>query len=499
MDHSATTPYNTSIKAVKQVFQGLEPLVWGPRGGFDWTPFGEKTVIRGGIGLFADLYPGLLASRAITNLPNVATFVIDSGPISPAATGNVFTQASASNTALQGGFSSGGTLATIQTAVAAAGSTFSPPSMVAFATRVVNPKYVKWNLEIEHSIGVKTAVSVNYAGNHGYDLFTQNRSLNAYCAVTASYQTSGCPAAFEDLPSAAPDPRFGNIREYDNGGIANYAGLTGSIKQRVTKGFTGTLNYTWSHTLDELYEGGIEPFNNLNNPSLTVAIDPYNVRKYNYASADQDIRSLLTANFYWELPFKTRDANLNEVFGGWTLSGTVQRTSGTPFSVYDTNISTKLLGNAASARALAQMNIAGTGNCGRPDPNSPCYTKSQFTAGQFLDTTTTPVTPYIPWQTAWGGGFNKSRNNFRGPGYFDSDLTLAKQIHVTEKGVIFSFGAEAINFFNHPNFDRPYGSLRSGHFGKITETVGQPNSPYGNFQGSAANGRIIEAVLKVKF
>lgn len=493
MDHTATTPYNTSIKAVKQVFQGLEPLVWGPRAGFDWTPFGEKTVIRGGFGLFADLYPGLLGSRAIVNLPNVSSFTITSGPISPDASGSVFSQASASNTALQSGYSSGGTLATIQQAVKAAGSTFSTPSLTAFATRVVNPKYLKWNLEIEHSIGVKTAVSVNYAGNHGYDLFTQNRSLNAYCTVAK------CPNGFEDLPSAAPDPRFSNIREYDNGGIANYAGLTGSIKQRVTKGFTGTLNYTWSHTLDELYEGGIEPFNNLENPSLTVAIDPVNVRKYNYASADQDIRSLLSANFYWDLPFKTRDANLNEVFGGWTLSGTVQRTSGTPFSAYYTTIDTSLLSNAANARVLAQMNTAGTGNCGRPDYNSPCFKASQFQKEVDADPTANPPTPGVPFQMAWGGGYNKRRNNFTGPGYFDTDLTLAKRIHVTENGLIFSFAAEAINFFNHPNFDRPIGSLSNPNFGVIMQTVGQPNSPYGNFQGSAANGRIIEAVLKVKF
>jgi hypothetical protein len=100
---------------------------------------------------------------------------------------------------------------------------------------------------------------------------------------------------------------------------------------------------------------------------------------------------------------------------------------------------------------------------------------------------------------AWGGGFNMRRNNFTGPGYFDSDITLAKQIHVSDRGVVFSFAAEAINFFNHPNFDRPIGSLSSATFGTIQETVGQPNSPYGNFQGSAVNGRVIEAVLKLKF
>jgi len=133
--------------------------------------------------------------------------------------------------------------------------------------------------------------------------------------------------------------------------------------------------------------------------------------------------------------------------------------------------------------------VKGTGSCGRPNTNSPCFTSSQFQKHSAT----------VPYQMAWGGGYNMRRNNFTGPGYFDSDLTLLKNVRVSEKGVVFSFGAEAINFFNHPNFDRPVGSLSSGSFGKITETVGQPNSPYGNFQGSAANGRIIESELKVKF
>ena len=483
MNHSASTPYNASILTVKTAFPGLEFGVFGPRGGFDWTPLGPKTVIRGGIGLFSDLYPGLLGDRAITNLPNYAVFTITSGAVSPAAAGNVWTQASASNTALQNGFSSGGTLATIQTAVAATGSSFTAPSLTSFASNVKNPKYLKYNLQIEQSIGDKTAISINYAGNHGYDLFNTNRTMNSFCTV------ANCPSGFEGLPAAAPDTRFGNVREYDNGGYANYNGMTVTVRQRVTKGFTGSLNYTWSHTLDELYEGGIEPLNALANPSFGVVIDPSNIPKYNYASADQDVRQLVTGNFYWELPFHVSDADMNQVFGGWVLSGTVQHTTGTPFSAYYTTIDTALLGNAANARVLAQMNVKGTGSCGRPNTNSPCFTSSQFQKHSAT----------VPYQMAWGGGYNMRRNNFTGPGYFDSDLTLLKNVRVSEKGVVFSFGAEAINFFNHPNFDRPVGSLSSGSFGKITETVGQPNSPYGNFQGSAANGRIIESELKVKF
>ena len=117
-------------------------------------------------------------------------------------------------------------------------------------------------------------------------------------------------------------------------------------------------------------------------------------------------------------------------------------------------------------------------------PNA-CLTKSQFLA------TTSPALHQVTF------GSN-ARNFFRGPGYFDTDMSLMKNIRATER-LTFTLGASAYNIFNHPNFDRPISSLSSGSFGKILETVGAPNSPYGNFQGSAVSGRVVQLDLKLKF
>jgi hypothetical protein len=94
---------------------------------------------------------------------------------------------------------------------------------------------------------------------------------------------------------------------------------------------------------------------------------------------------------------------------------------------------------------------------------------------------------------------NTSRNNFRGPGYFNSDFSIFKGFPITEGGMKFTLSASAFNVFNHPNFGNPVGSVTSGLFGQILNTVTPPNSPYGNFQGAAVSGRVLQLGMKFQF
>lgn len=93
---------------------------------------------------------------------------------------------------------------------------------------------------------------------------------------------------------------------------------------------------------------------------------------------------------------------------------------------------------------------------------------------------------------------NQRRNQFRGPGFFDSDLSVNKNFKITER-VAFGLGANFYNVFNHPNFSNPDNNLADSTFGQITTTTAPPTGPYGAFFTGLPSGRIIQFQGKVVF
>ena|SRR5208283_345977 len=73
------------------------------------------------------------------------------------------------------------------------------------------------------------------------------------------------------------------------------------------KGFTGRLNWSWSHANDDVSDGGLRSYGNY---SIGGQIDPTCLRCLNYASADYDIRFYLSASYVWNLPFHSRNGFL---------------------------------------------------------------------------------------------------------------------------------------------------------------------------------------------
>jgi hypothetical protein len=97
----------------------------------------------------------------------------------------------------------------------------------------------------------------------------------------------------------------------------------------------------------------------------------------------------------------------------------------------------------------------------------------------------------------WG---QQRRNQFRGPGYFNTDFAVEKGFGIPKwEGAQFSIGARFFNIFNHPNFAFPIMINGASGFGRIVQTVSSPTSIYGSGLGADASPRLVQLQAKFTF
>jgi hypothetical protein len=480
INHDVNAPYSQLLlNNQAHPFGSIQAINVEPRVGFAWTPNTKywktgSTVIRGGAGLFTDLYPGTLQDNIQANPTANAQYTLGGLPLANTEPGNLYNAqkqcASIFNSVAN---SATGTLNDFLTAAAAAGldGQCAPPNIQSTNTNIKNPTYIEWNMQVQHSITNRLMVDVNYVGNHGTDLFVINPWLNSYAGKTF----------VGGLPAAPPDQRVLNVSNLTNSGISNYNGLSLSVVERAVAGLQFRFNYTYSHTSDDVSNGGVLPYS-LNN-SYLVQLYPTDMH-LNYGNSDYDVRHTISGNYVWTMPFKFSNKALQTVAGGWQMSGTLFYRTGLPFSVID-GATPFGIGNAEGANTsgvvLAQPIAPTAMNCGASAINKPCLQLDQFVAAG-----------------AETGFSNQAKNTYRGPGFFNTDFSLLKTFALTER-VSFSLGANFFNVLNHPNFANPVNDVSNGELGSIISTVVPPTSPYGAFVGSAVSGRLTQVTARITF
>jgi hypothetical protein len=500
--HGADIPYNQSFQTgLTSVIPNVEKVVFQPRLGLAWSP-NSKTVVRAGIGLFSDLYPGAILSAIDTNFPQVNLWNVPGGtlawdlnpPGSTAFPTSGVAVVQNCNSAFNNNYFSGGNLNTYQAAAPNCTNTGSPvgttvngaksvqlvPTLNDVSRSLANPKYVEWNVEIQHQLTPNLRVSANYVGNYGYDELYFNDYLNSF--------------GFGALPSAPADPRVGHVNFLNSGAVSNYNGLTLSIQSNTWHGLSGSFSYTYSHALDEVSNAGLLPFSVIT--SIESQINPYNLRD-NYASADYDARHQLSASYIYELPFKSANRLLNTAIGGWQLSGTMFYRTGFPFSVID--------GATIGGLATENLNATGGSNTQNVILLQPDFSQRNFSnvgscvvSACFGIAGTGSKAPYLfSPATDFTGGI-VGRNAFRGPGFLGGDMSLRKNFHLTER-VGLQVGLNAYNWFNHANYGAPYPNTAAPFFGQVAFMQFPPTSPYGAFAAAATDMRIAQLTAKIIF
>jgi hypothetical protein len=463
---SPSTPYNSIINGHNhQLFNATDKINLAPRFGFAWSPLGPNTVFRGGFGIFDDAFPSIIGDQFMTNLPGLVEVRITQTPWGDTTTSNSpYLQGAASAAAIMSGFDNGASYNTLK---ALLGSQFRTPAIHNQIGTFHTPYWEEWSFGMQQAMGTKTQLGLTYVGNHGVHIPTYNEGLNAY-------GDSGL-----GLPATAPTKIFGVVEQYTSSGISNYNGITANISQRAAYGLSFQFSYTWSHTMDDISNAGGEPYNASQTfGSLQYQINPNCLACNNYGNADYDVRHSFNGTYVWTIPYKFGNSFANQVLGGWILSQNFFWRSSLPLSVIDGNTAITNYGPGETVANVIALN-GQTGSC--VNGNSQCLNPNAFTSSD-----------------AFGAWPNQRRNSYRGPHFFDSDVTVGKNFKLSER-FMFNFTTNFYNIFNHPNFTNPDLNLADGTFGQLTTTAAPPTGPYGSFFPGLPSGRIIQFAGKITF
>ena len=267
------------------------------------------------------------------------------------------------------------------------------------------------------------------------------------------------PTAFGGGVSLPLDQQFLVEQMSTSEGNSNYEAGYISLRKETTHGLAWQLNYTLSRSNDNL---GITQENVFISPT-----DAFNKGR-DYGSSLFDRRHVLNAFFIYDMPFgrshRLSSHNwFDRVIGGWTVTGQITAASGLPITVFDFN-SCEELGNGYGGfcgamlptqghlKASSHYNSDGsvTAFSGSPDSNA-----AKFRQLLFSDP-----------RTGIGAvrGFNR----------WNMDAALTKTIDITER-VKMRFDAQAINVFNHMQFNDPSLDLANpGEFGVVSTEYGNP-------------------------
>ena len=499
LSHEIGQPLDQAIQAkVHGLFPATPLFVWQPRvsAAYEVT---HGTVVHTGFGVFNDIIPAQVADLAATNAPYAPTFVGGIGGqvggvgIVPNVPGSAADATLNAEQSFQNVFGAGGP----PCAGIVAGAPTCPlaVSINTFSSgKLKTPYYYQYNFGIEQQAGKGGAMRLDYVGTRGLH--------EPYQVELNGYQTV-CEGCFAPVPFERPlDQRFGSANEFETNANSSYSGLQASVTEQFG-GLTLKGNYTLSHCLDEVSNGGLLAFSTQG----ILSPLPGELRRQ-YGNCDYDVRHNVSAFGIYQLPFGSSRPLLQSLFGGWSFSETAILHSGLPFTVLSQPYTAG--GNGVFQGSGPQF--------ARRVPSVPQYMKTPYSgvtvAGtkQWLNPEAF-VSVVDPTAGGCAGGDSiancqfgdAGRNTLRGPHFTDSDIYLTKRFPFTEKTSL-RFDAQMFNAFNHPNFALPSnvqagvpGAYIPAKFGTLESTISPPTGLLGVGLGGDSSPRMIAFHARVEF
>ena len=502
ISHDVNQPLNAAIQTnLGHLFSSTPVAIFQPRTAIAWQ-FEPHTVLRSGFGIFSDIMPGSIADEIGTNPPYVRTFqggllgTVGGTTIAPRVPNSAVDATAAANQSFGSGFQQG--QLSCASPLADAATCLPPVAITAVPDGKLHaPYFLQWSLGIEHQVGTTASLHAQYVGT---------RAVNQpYLTQVNGYQTV-CEGCFAPFPHMQPtDPRFASVTQFATGANSHYHGLQLTAMKRLGHGLQGQINYTWSHCLDTVSNGGFLQFS----AEGILSPLPGDLRR-DYGSCDYDIRHNLTGQYVYELPITVRNHALGYALNGWQVSGSIFWHSGVPFSVLSTPYSANGNGIVQGSGPQFASLVPGADpycrHCNIPGVTQP-GTVQWLSPDAFVSVVDPSTGACLggdsPSHCQFG---NSRRNQFRGPEFFWSDMYLTKRIPLREK-LAMRLEAQFFNVFNHPNFGLPSmvlagvpgkSSTQTG-FGGLTYTTSPPTGLLGVGLGGDSSPRMIAVQVKLEF
>ncbi len=294
------------------------------------------------------------------------------------------------------------------------------------------PEVYFWNFTVQQQLTSTMALEVAYVGNVGRHLF---ESLNVNQAV---------PGPGDVDPRRPFYNLYGltqGIYQYCNCSTSNYNSLQTKFQKQFSRGLDFLFTYTWSKALDYASEGSGGSPSNI-----------YDGRN-DYGPASWDREHAITFTHDWDIPVGRNrhwtlgnNAIADTILGGWRLSGVHTWGTGLPFTPTVANaplLNDPDFSNGVRADVIGNPNV--------PNPSASLW----FNPAAYSE-------PQQPYRQGTAG-----RNSLRGPHLFVSDLSLSKNLLLSERFKL-ELRADAFNVFNHVNLGNPSNQIDSSGAGQIT-------------------------------
>ncbi len=255
-----------------------------------------------------------------------------------------------------------------------------------------------------------------------------------------------------NIAAQRPYKGYGLLRLSENAARSMYNSLQVSVDRRYSNGLKVGLAYTLGKSTDN------------GSDKRNVLWDPYDDTSYEGPS-NFDRRHALSIYYIYDLPFWREPTNLlQNLLGGWQISGAAFMRTGTPFTI---------------TRTDDRAGIGPDSSIGQPiDMNGDPL---QGTNGKFSGGVTGGVAaddnfyfnPAAFSQVPVGANRfgNMPRNAVYNPGDQQWDLAIFKNVKLAGTHQV-QIRVEMFNFINHPNLSGPTTDITNANFGRIITKSG---------------------------